>query len=393
MQTAEKKVNRFFVPSLFFSQFSVMSPSILSGLLLIEIASTFNTTIGVAAQVRTASSTISMIFAVFMGVLSVKVKHRTLMLVGASLLLVSSILCPLSPSFIVFALAYSLVGFSNAFLGPIGLSLVGEHLSSEKRGSAISWILTGAALTFVIGAPAISRLSNLGGWRFAYFGYAIPIVLITLIIFIIGIPKQQGLIESSPKNIFSGFKAVLGNVSAVSCMVANALIVASYQAILYYGSSFFRQSFEASKDLASLIIVGGALIFVFGTQFAGRIVNIFGTKKVSVYPALIGGIMIISCMNINNVWASIIFRFLGSFFVALTYVASRGLTLDQVPGFRGTMMSLNSAIQSLGSVLGTGIGGILLLNYSYPMVGIVLGLFGVVSGITYLLFTREQKVQ
>jgi predicted MFS family arabinose efflux permease len=392
MQTTEKTVNRFFVPSLFLSQFSVMSPSILSGLLLIEIASTFNTSVGIAAQVRTTSSTISMIFAVFMGVLSVKVKHRTLMLAGASLLLISSVICPISPSFIIFALAYSLVGFSSAFLGPIGMSLVGENLSAEKRGQAISWIISGAALTYLIGAPVISRLSDYGGWRFSFLGYALPVVLITLLVFYIGIPEQREKIESSSESVFTGFKAVLGNISAISCMVANALIVASYQAILYYGSSFFRQSFEVSKDLASLIIVGGALIFVFGTQFAGRIVNIYGTKKVSIYPALVGGIMIISCMNVNNVWSSMIFRFLGSFFVALTYVASRSLTLEQVPSFRGTMMSLNSASQSLGAVIGTGVGGILLLNYSYQLVGIVLGLFGIISGLTYYFFTQEPEV-
>jgi predicted MFS family arabinose efflux permease len=369
-----------------------MSPSILSGLLLIEIASTFNTSVGVAAQVRTASSTISMIFAVFMGVLSIKVKHRTLMLAGASILLVSSLLCPLSNSFAFFALAYSLVGFSSAFLTPIGLSLVGEHLSADKRGQAISWIISGAALTYVIGAPVISRLSSLGGWRFAFLGYAVPVVLITLIVFLIGIPKQQEMVENPTISIFSGFKAVMGNYSAVSCMMANALIGASYQAILYFGSSFFRQFFEISRDFASLMIVGSALTFVFGTQIAGKIVNHYGRKNVSVYPALIAGIIILTYMNVFNVWASMILRFLGSFFVAVAWVASRSLTLEQVPGFRGTMMSLNSAAQSLGAVVGTGVGGILLLNFSYQLVGIVLGFFGIISGLTYYLFTQEPDV-
>ena len=53
------------------ARFVTQPMTIISGLLLIEIASTFTIDVGIAAQMRTLASTIAMLFAIAMGVLSV----------------------------------------------------------------------------------------------------------------------------------------------------------------------------------------------------------------------------------------------------------------------------------------------------------------------------------
>jgi MFS family permease len=116
---------------------------------------------------------------------------------------------------------------------------------------------------------------------------------------------------------------------------------------------------------------------------SGRNVDKFGRKFMSAVPAFLGGLVIIGYMNIPNLYLSIGLRFLGSFVVALSFIGSRSLTLEQEPDFRGTMMSLNSASQSLGAMIGSGVGGYLILRYSYSMVGLFLGLLGVLSGLVY----------
>ena len=71
------------------------------------------------------------------------------------------------------------------------------------------------------------------------------------------------------------------------------------------------------------------------------------------------------------------------------FAASSSLTLEQVPRFRGTMMSLFSAVYSLGSALGAGVGGLVLLLYDYGFVGISLGAIGIASAIVFYLLTID----
>ena len=52
-------------------------------------------------------------------------------------------------------------------------------------------------------------------------------------------------------------------------------------------------------------------------------------------------------------------------------------------------MSLNSAAQSFGSMIGSGVGGYLIFNYSYSFTGIVLGILGLLSGLVYWLLSFD----
>jgi len=80
---------------------------------------------------------------------------------------------------------------------------------------------------------------------------------------------------------------------------------------------------------------------------------------------------------------------LGSFFSGLTFSASRSLTLEQVPGFRGTMMSINHAAGAAGSALGSGIGGLALLLFGYEGMAISLGAMGIVSAAIFQLLAMD----
>jgi DHA1 family inner membrane transport protein len=385
----KRTISRLFVPSIVLSQFSSMTPSILTGLLLIEIASTFNVNVGVAAQMNTMASTISMIFAIVLGILSVKMQAKTLMSIGLGLQIASVIGCVISPSLQMLILSYSLTGFASAIISPMSLTLIGENLNLEERGKAIGWIITGAALSYVIGAPIINTISDIGGWRLPFLGYVAPAAAMSLVLIWISIPFKERSNPGHTSGYFSGFQVVLGNFSAISCMLGNALMNAAYQAIIYFSSSFYRQVFQISKAYASVLIIGSALSFTFGSQVGGRLVNKYGRKTITIVPACISVSIIISYMNVPNFFVSILLRFLGSFIFAISYTGSRSLTLEQEPNYRGTMMSLNNAVQSMGTMIGSGLGGYLILQYSYGLMGVILGVFGLMASIVYFRFSVD----
>ena len=52
--------------------------------------------------------------------------------------------------------------------------------------------------------------------------------------------------------------------------------------------------------------------------------------------------------------------FLACWFSGMATTAAVSLTLEQVPGYAGTMVSLNAVAVNIGSAVGSGIGGSLL---------------------------------
>ena len=363
----------------------------ITGLLLIEMSLTFECSVGVMGQIRTLSSIVGVVFSLLMGVLCVLFKHKSLLLTGLFFVGVSALGCSFSPNFTVVLIFYSLTGLAMALVMPMTTTLVGEHFSLEKRASAMGWVIAGMSLSYVIGAPIVSFIADFGSWRMTFFGFLLPIAILGFLLVVMGLPSTSSPKPTMSKASYSeGFKEVFSNKSACACLIGFALSAAGWQAILLYSVSFFRQRFLVSTGFATAILLGAALSYTFGSLVGGRFVNRFGRKTLTVLGCLLLGMFTISFTNLPNLWLSLAFSYLGTFFAGIRYTASSSLTLEQVPKYRGTMMSIFSAADSLGSAFGAGLGGLLLLLYNYELLGISLGAIGIAAaGIFHLLVINQ----
>ena len=88
-----------------------------------------------------------------------------------------------------------------------------------------------------------------------------------------------------------------------------------------------------------------------------------------------------SYMNIPNLWVALIVCYTGCFFAGFRYAAATTLAIEQVPAFRGTMMSLYAATDSIGGALGAGVGGLVLLLYNYELLGLSIGAMGIIGSV------------
>jgi predicted MFS family arabinose efflux permease len=156
-----------------------------------------------------------------------------------------------------------------------------------------------------------------------------------------------------------------------------------------YSASFYREVFGLPVSVVSNIVVFGALIFTAGSVWSSRFVKRFGKKPVIVTSSLLGALFIGLYTNTPDFWVSMLSRMLGGFFIAVAFSGLNTMMLDQVPRFRGTVMSLDSALKNLGSALGTFIGGISLLAWGYSLVAIILGLFSVLSALIVYYRSRS----
>lgn len=393
VESSDKKhsFGRLVIPSLILSRLNMTPPRNVVGFLLIEIGVTFGYSIGVMGQIRTSASVMALIFALLMGILSVRYRHKVLLLIGLVFYSVSAIGCFLAPNYVSMLLAYSLSGIGLAMVSPMSFALVGELLPLEKRSSATGWIFAGSALSSLIGIQVIGYIAGISSWRLVFLGFVFPIALISLIVAYIGIPSEPvGSASSVSEGYYlEGFREVFSNRSAIACLIGTALSLASYQVVLTYGISFYRQTYSISPSWSTVLFSGLALCYIVGSLFSGRLVNRFGRKSLTVVGYLLLGLLTVLFTVVPVLWLSLVFLFLCLVFVGVGDSAANSLTLEQVPRFRGTMMSTYSAATSLGAALGAGLGGVLLLQYDYRVMGMVLGGFGIVSAMVYFFLAAD----
>jgi predicted MFS family arabinose efflux permease len=382
---------RLFLPSLVFSYFAAGPLGVLVSLLLIDIGETFGVSEGVMGQINTLYSIVAVVIALLMGILSLKFKHKSLLLMGLLFIGISALGCLVAPDFNWMLVSYSLSGLGGAMVWPMCVTMIGEHFPLEKRASAVGWIIAGGALSFVIGAPIIASIAGLGGWRLAIIGFVIPILLASLLLAFISLPSilHSHRLAVNGKTYLKSFKGVLSGRSSIACLIGDALRQASFIAILIYGASFFMRRFLVSIDFASIWILGAASCYTLGSLVSGPIVNRFGRKTSTVLTAFLAGIFTITYVCVFNLWLSLTLGFIDSWFFGMVTSAANSLTLEQVPEFRGTMMSIDTAAINLGSAFGTALGGLALLSFGYEGLGIALGVMGVAAAIVFYLLTTD----
>lgn len=271
---------------------------------------------------------------------------------------------------------------------PMGSTLVASNFSIQQRSYAMGWLQAGGALAVSCGAPIIAWIGN---WRWGFLGYVTPLVFLSLMLVLLGIPglRNESATSQRTPQYREGLQEILSNSSALACLVGTMLVGSSFQAIFLYASSFFRQRYLISTEVASLFVFGGAMCVTLGSLMSGRFVNRMGRKRLVVLVGGLQSVCIIAYATVPSLAFATGARFIGSGMAGVMFSALGSLSLEQLPRFRGTVMSIHTAMQSIGSAFGAGIGGLALLLYDYELVGILLGILAVIGAIVIRVFAVD----
>jgi MFS family permease len=385
----ENSAGKFVLPSLVFSIFATYPSSVVTSLLLIEIGLSFGYPVGVMAQMRTLSFGVAFLSALLMGALSVRFKPKTLLMAGLLFLGISALGTGSALNLEMLLLCYAISGLGTSMVEPMVSTLVAEHFPLRKRASVIGWTSAGGGLSYIIGASAVGYIAAVGGWRLAFLGYAMILPFLGLLLSFRGIPSSGQTVSVNDVNLIEGFKAISSRKSAVACLLGNLLASAMGMGIYFYSFSFLRERYMIPKGGASLIFSAASVCFFLGSLVSGRFVDRFGRKTATVAGLLLFSLSTVFCTNLPNMWLGVAFTIMGHLFAAIQYSASNSLSLEQVPGFRGSMMSINSAAAYMGYSLGTGVGGLVLLSFGWNILGIALGAMGIVGVGLYYFFASD----
>ena len=386
---SDESGTRFILPSLGLSRLVLQLPRMLTGLLLIDIAYTFGTSVGVMSQIRTASSIVAVVGALLMAGLSVRFKHKHLLMAGLAFIVVSALGCGLALNYSSILVLFSLSGVGLAMVTPMSSALVGEYLPLDRRASTMGWMLGASAAAYLVGAPVFAYISGIGGWRWAFLGFVLPVTVLSLMFAAYGLPRPRVDEGGEDGSVIEAFRAVFTNASATACLAGNLIILSTWSTHLSFSSSLLRQRFLVTTGFASLSTIVGATCYIVGSVSSGRLVNRFGRKSITVAMTVPAGLLLYGVYNFDNLIPVLLFSWVGALLNGMLYSATLNLSLEQLPRFRGTMMSIVSATGSMGSAIGTAFGGWILVTYHYNQLGWFMGAFNVVAVLIYHFITKD----
>jgi DHA1 family multidrug resistance protein-like MFS transporter len=392
MSSGKKHIEKLLVPAMVIGAMSVSVSNTMLQLFMVDIGSTFNVSVGVASQLATANHIGEFVSALILGALAVRFRYKSLILAGMLLVLFSAIGGFLAPDFATMQIFLAMEGFGTVVFSVMSFTLIGDAFSSQRRSKAVSYLIAALMGTALISLPWSGFLADVAGWRSNFMLQTLPIALAGLALALLTVPsklrRQAAAVEKA--SYLESFKHVLRDKSATACLISQILAAAGAMFSIF-ATAFYRERFAVSLDFTVVVAMASFAILIVGSLVAGRLANRFGARTTTVAGTLLCGVFTIIFFFIPNLWGALVGNFLMSWFGSIGLTAYACLAVAQVPESRGTMMALNSAIESVGSTIGPAVGGALLVLTMgfYGAVGLAFGGMFVVSAMIRFFWAKE----
>ncbi len=358
-------LGRLFVLSVALNGYAEQSLNLLLGLFLLDIAVTFQVSVGAASQLALISSVAAIFVGLVTGALSVRFSHKTLLLVGSLIITIGILGCYFAPNFTLMQVFYPLDGVGSGIVVAMGYALFGRFLPLEKRAKATGWLVAAGTLSVVIGAPVAGFIAGASSWRFVLVWFFLPVSIAGLILAYIKIPRtpreKQGPIGR--EDYLSSFKLVLKNRSAAAVLPVSAFWVVAQMWALYV-ITFYRTRFLVPLEFAVLIMIAMALVGAAGSVVGGRLVNRYGRQRLALLFCCTTILVRVIFIFIPYLWIVLILDLTSLLTGGIGTAAAFNLVLEQVPQARGTMMALTGMAGAIGAIIGVIVGGAILDNFT-----------------------------
>jgi DHA1 family inner membrane transport protein len=380
----ENKRSRLILPSLLIATLSTYPPSIVAAVLLTEISNDLGIPIGIGGQIRTAASIVAFIGSIVMTFISTRYNYKRLLTVGLLVIASSAVASSLAPSFAVLLLSTVLTGSGMAIVVPMTTTLIAEYFPVSEQGRAMSLLGVGGGFGFLLGGTIVGQISEVGGWRLAYIGFAGSLGALGLIFTYFALPETE---HKGSKDIASGIREISSNRSAIGCLVSNLFASAGIQGVYFWCLSFIKETYQVSAVNAGYIFSGTAVMFILGSYMTGSVISRLGSRLTTIIGLVSTSVCTVAYNIAPTLTIAIAAILAGNLLDAFRYNAHNTLSLQQTEA-KGSMMSLHNAASNLGYSIGSALGAILLIS-NWQTLGAILTTMSLLAAATIITTVKQ----
>lgn len=218
------------------------------------------------------------------GRLAERYSRLVIIAVSVAVFSLATLMCGFAGTFLVLFACRVGVGVGEAgFMSPTA-SLVSDHYPATRRASALSIIMLGSPLGYLIGAIAGGWIAQHHGWRIAFVAMGVPGLIMALVVLVALIEPVRGLAEGTPvthdapPSMGQAFRALFAKPAYRHILMAGALCTFGMTAIGQFSFLFYLRSHGltlsqagmAAGTTAALSLTIGTLLGGFGVDWANR---------------------------------------------------------------------------------------------------------------------------
>jgi DHA1 family inner membrane transport protein len=291
--------------------------------------------------------------------------RRRLLLVVYALFAISNLGCAAAPNFQMLLLARAFAGLTGGVLGSIIMAIVSDLIPQQRRGAATGIIMTSFSLAAVAGVPAGVVLGAKFGWSSPFY----LLVVFSLLIWLVGawlVPHLTEHLAKQPHSLKRAIPDLINLICEPRHLRAYALtfiVMVSHMLVIPFISPMLVANHGIAPEQISWIYMAGGAATFFTARRVGRMADRFGKHNMFRAFAIFSMLPVMFITHLPSLPFIAIVALFAVMFVALS---SRMIPMQALlttvpdPARRGAFLSVNTAIQSLGTGCGAWIGGLFL---------------------------------
>ncbi|HEY0062658.1 MAG TPA: MFS transporter [Telluria sp.] len=293
--------------------------------------------------------------------------RKGLMLSMFCLFTVSNLACALAPTFEMLLLSRAFAGLTGGVLSSISMAIIGDVIPPQRRGAAAGIVMTSFGMAAVAGVPAGVLLG-------ARYNWSAPFLLLVVLSAVIWcgaalvMPRLDAHLAAVPRRLADILPDLLGlfkvqrqrDAFLLSCTnMLGGMMIIPFIAPTLVGNLGVKPA-----DMSWIYLAGGAVALL-TSRWLGRLADRVGALRMFRVAALWSVVPFLLLTHLVPVPMALIVL---CFVLFMTSMAARNipmqalLTTIPAPSQRGAFLSVNSALQQLGTGLGAWIGGQFLVS-------------------------------
>ena len=327
-----------------------------------------------------------------------KIGRKKMLLLAFGGFIISTFLMALAPTFGLLLGARIIAGMFGGTTGTLLLTIVGDVVPLERRGTAMGKIMAGFSGAAALGVPFGIYFGTFYGWQMPFYTTGIISIFIFILV-IFKIPSlKEHLLEKNPIRVPAAIKMIYQDKNIMKSFLFLALLIFGQFTILPFLSPYMVSNVGFREEQLTYIYLFGGLLTVFSGPFIGKLGDMKGNTNIFMIWALISliPIFLITRLEVTPIYIAITLTTLLFIFVGGRMIPALAIIISTAaPEIRGVFMGIRAAVQQLAAGIAAYVAGLIMIENvdgtygNYEVVGLIAVAFSILS----ILIVKRIKIK
>lgn len=276
----------------------------------------------------------------------------------------AALACSLAPSYAWLIMARVASGFFGGVLMAISQTIVAEVIPFERRGRAMSVVMTSFSVATVAGVPLALFLVSHFNWHAPFLATAC-MVSVLVVVALNTLPSLKGHLQApapgdATLSLLANLRLVLVDPNHLRAFAMSVCMVSTGFVVVPYITLYLQRNAGFSTDQIPYVYLFGGISTLISARFIGMWSDRAGKAHAFRRLALIMPLPLLAMTLSAGLPQWAILAISSVLFVVMSGRMIPGMALIGAaadPRRRGSFMTLNSAVQSLSMGLAAMVGG------------------------------------